>query len=613
MPIKDYMGIPKENKSVYHDGCWVKMNDVETIRNTPMYKITTVNNKEVVVTGDHVFPTYDGDKKVENLINDDYLQFSTSVLDNNFKSTKGYSYNDGLLIGAYLGDGSAYVRSYNSVEITLSLNAEKVSKLLKHIPYKWHKNESKNNVVFLKSYEQKVYDFIKTYVGGERSYNKTLSMNVLDESKEFRQGIIDGYYITDGGNFNRIYSTSSELIKDIDVVFMSLGYVTNIAISDRTDEIGHIRDQAFKHNCPLYCIRWYKYNNKRSVKNIFKRHNGRIYFKIKSIEILNDEPNDVYCFEIKNKDEPYFTLPSGIITHNCRLRSDMLADEDTYGYTNSIGGSSTKVGSIGVCSINLPHIAFTSKDYAEFEDTVCTLVRLAAIINDVKRKCVQDKIDVGAHPLYTYNFIDIKKQYSTVGINGMYEAFEIMGYDMVTMVDKIIDLMDKINNINLEMDKMYEFHHNCEQVPGENMSVKMADKDKLQDINDRYDIYSNQFVPLTMDADIFDRILIQGKLDQHFSGGSILHLNLATRINNDKAYTLLSHSIKEGVIYQALNYVLNQCVKGHMTVGNGDTCSICGGEIMEKYTKVVGFLSNVKNWHKTRREIDFPNRKFEVL
>ena len=46
-----------------------------------------------------------------------------------------------------------------------------------------------------------------------------------------------------------------------------------------------------------------------------------------------------------------------------------------------------------------------------------------------------------------------------------------------------------------------------------------------------------------------------------------------------------------------------------MTVGSDKTCPICGKPIEDFYTRVVGFLTNIKNWHKVRREEDAPNRQ----
>jgi len=145
----------------------------------------------------------------------------------------------------------------------------------------------------------------------------------------------------------------------------------------------------------------------------------------------------------------------------------------------------------------------------------------------------------------------------------------------------------------------------------EGTAVKLANKDQLLHYQDKYNLYSNQFIPLTINADILDRIKLQGMFDKHFSGGAILHLNIEQRIENyQNIMDLIRATAKQGVVYFAINYVLLECEDGHMTVGNVDNCTICGKPIINKYTRVVGFLSNVKNWNKTRREEDFPNRKF---
>jgi ribonucleoside-triphosphate reductase len=59
-----------------------------------------------------------------------------------------------------------------------------------------------------------------------------------------------------------------------------------------------------------------------------------------------------------------------------------------------------------------------------------------------------------------------------------------------------------------------------------------------------------------------------------------------------------------------MNYILNRCGNNHMSVGSDEICPICGDPIVDKYQRVVGFLTNIKNWHEVRRESDFPNRQF---
>jgi anaerobic ribonucleoside-triphosphate reductase len=72
---------------------------------------------------------------------------------------------------------------------------------------------------------------------------------------------------------------------------------------------------------------------------------------------------------------------------------------------------------------------------------------------------------------------------------------------------------------------------------------------------------------------------------------------------------LIKDTVKKGVIYHAINYLLSRCENQHITISKSDVCSICGKKIIDKYERVVGFLVPVKNWVKERREWDFPYRQ----
>lgn len=300
---------------------------------------------------------------------------------------------------------------------------------------------------------------------------------------------------------------------------------------------------------------------------------------------------------------------SSTLSSCCRLRSE--TDNE---YFNSFGSGSSKIGSLGVCSINLPRLAIKSKgDKDIFMKNLEELVMLSAKVNHAKRKIVKKRIDNGNHPLYTLGYIDISTQYSTCGINGFNEAIEFLGEDILTQegVNLGLEIINKINEVNNKMQQRFKSPHNCEQVPAENISIKFATKDKLLKYQKDINLYSNQFIPLITNADLLDRIRLQGIFDKHFSGGSICHLNVENRLNDkEEMKSLILSSAKMGVIYFAINYELNKCKNGHMTVGKTDICSICGEEVTDKYMRVVGFLTNTKNWHKVRRENDFPNRQF---
>lgn len=308
---------------------------------------------------------------------------------------------------------------------------------------------------------------------------------------------------------------------------------------------------------------------------------------------------------------------SSTLSSCCRLRSDTTSE-----YFNSFGAGSTKIGSLGVVTINLPRIALKvattmgkgKASHVLFLQEVEEYVMMAARINNAKRQIIKRRIDAGTMPLYTLGHMDLKRQYSTTGLTGIYEAAEIMGYDMLTEEGQrfVEGLLAIVHTSNQFSEKEYGFPHNVEQVPAENSSVKLAAKDALLGYHDgSYTMYSNQFLPLTVDADLLQRIELQGRFDKLFSGGAICHLNMAERCNSEVMSALIQYAAKKGVIYFAINYALNRCEEGHMSVSKSSkNCPICGKPITDTFTRVVGFLTNTKHWNKVRREEEWPQRKF---
>jgi hypothetical protein len=610
----------KKNLTIFHNGSWVKGKLIKLkYQNKPIYRITTSNNKTIYTTEEHLHPTLNGDKPSNKITLNDYLLFNNTQLGTFPEKNMKLTYEQGIVVGAYLGDGCLYKRTDSeSYDVSYSINKEKCDILLPkfetalqqlNIKCKINLYQPQHNNYPLHIYSKELYNFIKEWVNGSYAYEKMLNLNCLIQSVEFRKGIVDGLYITDGGNSNRIYTSSPILAETIEVLLTSLGLQSIINISDRTDEKVLIRKQEFNRNYPLYCVRWYNAENKRSMKNVYIKHNNSIYFKIKDIQIIDNYQDDVYCFEINNKQEPYFTLPNGIITHNCRLRSEQTSE-----YFNSFGSGSSKFGSLGVCAINFPRLAIKAeKDETKFMDSLKELVEICAKINNAKRHIIKKRIDNGNEPLYTHGYMELSKQYSTVGVNGLNECVEIMGYKILNDdgVNFALRIMNIINTANKKFEKQYDAPHNCEQVPGENMSIKIAEKDKLLGYQNQYNIYSNQFIPLTTNADMLDRIRIQGILDKHFSGGAICHINVDTPIHDkNQIKELIRITAKMGVVYHAINYNLQECEDGHMTVGKNEICTICAKPIINNYTRVVGFVTSVKNWHKVRREQDYPNRQW---
>ena len=337
-----------------------------------------------------------------------------------------------------------------------------------------------------------------------------------------------------------------------------------------------------------------------------------------SIDENNEIQDDAFLKFISEKNLKFgfiniYAGKSSTLSSCCRLRSE----RDNGEYFNSFGSGSTKIGSLGVATGNLPQLATICKGAEnpsdEFLHRIKDLVLDCQLVNQAKRNIIKRTIKAGSQPLYSLGYMELKRQYSTFGVIGLYEALEILGYDIMTKEgqDYVLEILNVINTTNKELHDKYKAPQNCEQIPGENVSVKLAKKDRALGYNDKYTLYSNQFIPLIKRVNMFDRIAIQALFDKYFSGGAICHLNVNQEINDVNTMQNLIHaSVKEGVVYFAVNFVLQECENKHMFVGNVDTCPHCGGKIIGTFTRVVGFLTKVDNWIPERREVDFPNRQF---
>lgn len=443
MSFKDLYNAPyndtKKNFTIFHNGSWVRGRIIK-LPKRPMYKVTTSNKKTMFVTDNHIHVTIDGEKTTNQLGENDWLLFNNLQLDTFPEQDKGLTYSQGHLIGMYLGDGSM-----DDHVTHLSLNEEKYNTSITYI----NQVCGSDNVRLGKEYYhvypvqikgKDIQNFIREFVSGSYSHEKQLNMDCLLQSYEFRKGILDGYYLTDGGNSNRIYTTSKELVPQIECLMTSLGLNSVIDITDRTDEPVIIRGESYNRNYPLYCIRWYNPKNKRSSGDVFRVKNNSIYFKVESItEDVNDE-DYVYCFEMHRSDEAYFTLPNGLITHNCRLRNEI--QENAFSFTLGAGGVST--GSKGVITININRLVQNaSKDGSDISTVVREQVEKIHKYLIAFNEIMLDNYKSKLLPVYEAGFIAMKKQYLTIGINGFVEGAEFLGID-ITPNDRYFEYGEQI-------------------------------------------------------------------------------------------------------------------------------------------------------------------------
>ena len=303
---------------------------------------------------------------------------------------------------------------------------------------------------------------------------------------------------------------------------------------------------------------------------------------------------------------------SSTLSSCCRLRSDKSKI-----FTNSLGGSSSNIGSYGVCTVNLATLALRYKnDMDTFWAELDKNITYAQEVNRCKMNFIKKDIKAGALPMYSLGFVALDKQYATLGLNGIYECCLELGKDYRQEENRefVEKLLKHINAVNDAYGEAILKHIvNVEQVPAENVAVKLAAMDRLQGLNDNYKIYANQFIPLVTETEggILERIAIQGELDEYFSGGSILHINLDQECKDVEAFIELGKvAIEQGVRYFGINYPTSFCHECHQSfVGKVEKCPHCGSQDFETWCRVVGFMIPTNNYNKVRRE-EYEDRIF---
>jgi ribonucleoside-triphosphate reductase len=298
------------------------------------------------------------------------------------------------------------------------------------------------------------------------------------------------------------------------------------------------------------------------------------------------------------------------LSNCCRLLSDT---SKLKGFINSIGGTALSIGSIKVNTINLMHIVYELEDElseAEYLKILRKRTKLCCKVLDRVRHIISRNIEKGLLPNYCDGGIEIDKQYCTVGILGLYEVMVKFGYIETdefgnkSYTDKGIKFADKIFKVLNEVKDNFtdEYSFNIESVPAERAAVILCGKDStLYNTND-FEIYSNQWIPLTAKCTINEKVRTAAILDNKCSGGAIAHINLESNFpNTDEAWNMLNYIATSGVIYFCFNTRINVCKHRHAFVGT-DICPICGEPVYDTYQRVVGFLTPSKAYSKPRQK-----------
>lgn len=319
---------------------------------------------------------------------------------------------------------------------------------------------------------------------------------------------------------------------------------------------------------------------------------------------------------MKWSDSNFFVSDNiGILSNCCRLLSNT---QKLDAFVNSIGGTALSVGSCRVSTINLVRIAYESKfNKKKYLDILRDRVLLDCKALTAMRHILKRNIEKGLLPNYQDGAVELDKQFCTIGGIGMYEVmdlFELINTDEFgsksysdAAVEFATQILDTINDVkdNFECD----FSFNVEMIPAENCAGVICSADNLLYEQNKYSIYSNQWIPLTEKCTITEKCRLGSLFDAKCGGGCIAHINIENRFaTEEEAWDLLNYVASQGVIYFAFNTKISVCEDRHAFIGT-NTCPVCGKPIHDTYTRVVGFYTPVSSYQKIRKN-EFNRRKW---
>ena len=350
-------------------------------------------------------------------------------------------------------------------------------------------------------------------------------------------------------------------------------------------------------------MKWFNAERTRTV----------LTFPVETMALLIEDgkPKDAeygdFTAEMYAEGHSFFTYISDnadSLSSCCRLRNEIT--DNGFSYTLGAGGVST--GSKSVLTINLnrciQYAVNKGMAYQFFLEEIVDTVHKVQLAYNENRKYMQSK---GMLPLFDAGYINMSRQYLTIGVNGLVEAAEFLGIEIsdnpryAEFTQQILGTIERYNKKYRSEEVMF----NCEMIPAENVGVKHAKWDKRDGYKVNRDCYNSYFYIVEDEkTNILDKFRLHGrKYIEHLTGGSALHMNLSEHLSKEQYAHLLQVAAREGCNYFTFNIpntVCNDC--GHIDKRNLKVCPECGSRNLDYLTRIIGYMKRVSNFSQARQK-----------
>lgn len=346
----------------------------------------------------------------------------------------------------------------------------------------------------------------------------------------------------------------------------------------------------------------------------------------------SDTENNRLLFEMTAKyGTPYFSNyinsdmePSDVRSMCCRLRLDL---RELRKKTGGFFGSGESTGSVGVVTINMPRIAYLSKNEEEFYKRLDHMMDISARSLKIKRDVITRLLNEGLYP-YTKRYLgSFDNHFSTIGLVGMNEAGlnacwlrEDMTHQETQRFTR--DVLNHMRERLVIYQEQYGDLYNLEATPAESTAYRLAkhDRKRWPDIKtaghegDTPYYTNSSHLPVDFTKDIFDALDIQDELQTLYTSGTVFHAFLGEKLPDWKAAAVLVRKIAENyrLPYYTLSPTYSVCKEHGYIAGEHFTCPKCGKRA-EVYSRITGYYRPVQNWNDGKSQ-EYKNRTvYDIL
>ena len=324
----------------------------------------------------------------------------------------------------------------------------------------------------------------------------------------------------------------------------------------------------------------------------------------------------------------------------CRLRNSLKdGEDDEHNHTThqfSMGTASVATGSKSVMTINLNRVIQdatrryfkefekeeiqdgkqvdirTVKDkkllYSYIEDGITEMTERVHKYQRAFNEIIKDFLNANMLDVYRGGFINMRKQYLTVGVNGLTDAAEFLSID-ANLNDEykaFVNTVLETINVSNKKDRTRDCMYNTEFVPGENLSNKNYKWDKKDGyyVSPKHIMYSSYFFnPEDDSLSLLDKMKLHGNdYVKYLDGGQAAHLNINEHLSFNQYRQLLRVASENGCSYftfNCKNTVCNDC--GNISKDTLDVCPKCGSKNLDYLTRIIGYLKRESSFCEPRQ------------